>query len=136
VNYTAYLAGPMRDYFNFNFEAFENAAATLRAQGWKIVSPHEFDLDTGRVQAEYYTFGGVRKFVSVELSPTFDFEDTMGEDLRLIEEQCNALVLLPGWGNSEGANLELQHALKLGYPIFLYADGIITEMPVPDFGVV
>lgn len=133
MSYTAYLAGPMRNLHNFGFQAFEQAAATLRALGWKIVSPHEFDIETGRVRAEYYTWSGVRHFVSVELAPDFDFEQTMGEDLKLISDECDSLVLLPGWGASEGANRELIHAMSLHYPIFLYTDGVVTPLPEPEW---
>ena len=38
-----YLAGPMRGYANFNFPAFDYAAAKLRNKGFEVFSPAERD---------------------------------------------------------------------------------------------
>jgi len=125
---TVYLAGPMRGLPNFNFQAFEDAAHDLADMGYKVISPHQFDLDTHRVVAEFHiedppqADGESRRvFDKVELSPDFDIDATLKDDLDLIESLCDAIVLLPGWSNSEGANMELTKAEALGYPV-LYFD--------------
>lgn len=40
-------------------------------------------------------------------------------DLEILE-RCDALVLTPGWRNSEGVRGEIAHANKKGIPIYLY----------------
>jgi hypothetical protein len=40
---TLYLGGPMTNYPQFNFPAFDRAAQTLRDHGYTIVSPAELD---------------------------------------------------------------------------------------------
>lgn len=47
----AYLAGPMSNIPQFNFPAFDDAAADLRARGWDIVSPAELDRPEVRPNA-------------------------------------------------------------------------------------
>lgn len=128
---TVYLAGPMRGKPNFNFQVFEDAAHSIASMGYQVISPHQFDLDTHRVDAQWHVEdppqmdGEARRvFDSVVLAESFDFEQTMDEDLNLIETLCDAIVLLPGWSESEGANKELTHAEKLGLPV-LYLDPTI-----------
>jgi hypothetical protein len=47
VKTSLYVAGPMRGYERFNFDAFEEATTYLRSVGFTIVSPAEMDLDMG-----------------------------------------------------------------------------------------
>ena len=44
---TAYIAGPMRGYDNFNFEAFHAASFDLRSRGYIVYSPAEHDEENG-----------------------------------------------------------------------------------------
>lgn len=38
-------------------------------------------------------------------------------DLAILE-RCDAVLLVPGWENSEGTNVEIEHAHKQGVPVF------------------
>lgn len=96
---SCYLSGPMTGIENFNFPAFEKATADLRSRGWKVYSPHELgwgdgNPETGQVSPEEY-----RLF--------------MGEDLKQV---CgsDAVICLPDWEDSKGANLEVQTARVCG----------------------
>lgn len=104
---TAYLAGPMRDYPNWNFPAFDANAAYLRAQGWDIISPADLDRAAG--------------FDENTTSATFtdeDFRSAMRRDYEALLT-CDAIFFMPGWEKSTGANLEYDFATKLGIDLFL-----------------
>lgn len=98
-----YLAGPMTGYPEFNFPAFRAATARLRAAGWDIRSPHEWD------EAE----NGGRAPTKEEAKPWSYY---LRRDLRLLLE-CEAVAVLPGWRESKGASLEVHTASALGMAI-------------------
>lgn len=113
-----YLAGPMSGYSQHNFPLFNRIAAQLREQGFEVFNPAEnFDGDVRKPRAFY-----------------------MKMDIpALIESQ--AVVVLPGWRESRGANLEVWLALDMGMPLYNctpdepspkltpLADLRITELP-------
>ena len=90
-----YLAGPMSGYAQHNFPLFNRIAAQLREQGFEVFNPAEnFDGDVRKPRAFY-----------------------MKMDIpALIESQ--AVVVLPGWRESRGANLEVWLALDMGMPLY------------------
>jgi hypothetical protein len=96
-----YLAGPMRGYPLFNFPAFELAATHLRKLGFEVWSPAENDVEVDGFDPAKP--GNCAKTMS----------HYMQRDLPAV---CNAdaVALLPGWQKSEGANLEVYVARKLG----------------------
>lgn len=95
-----YLCGPMTGIQDDNYPAFRVAAKALRANGYRILSPHE--ENPGNDQPwEYY----------------------LHKALILLLQRCDSLALLPGWENSKGAQLELSVASALGYMIYDVVDG-------------
>jgi hypothetical protein len=91
-----YLAGPMTGIPEFNFPAFNRAAASLRASGYFVINPVEIDSDT-----------------------TGKWEDYLRKDIPQLLT-CDQIALLPGWENSRGAKLEKHIADALGMrPIFV-----------------
>jgi hypothetical protein len=88
-----YLSGPMTGLPDLNFPAFNEAAATLRAQGLEVVNPAE-----------------------INPSGSVTWEACMRADIKALCD-CDAIVLLPGWERSSGANLELHLAHRLGLQI-------------------
>ncbi len=101
-----YLAGPMRGYPEYNFPAFREAAAFLRAAGHEVVSPAELDDAIGGPEFA-----------------TLNIKDTFRRDLDALLQQ-DAIVLLPGWTDSRGAILECHAAQVCGLPAFtLEIDG-------------
>lgn len=110
----AYLAGPMTGYPEYNFPAFRAAASRLRELGWGIRSPHELDEHEN----------GGKAPTPADAKPWSYY---LRRDLRLLLE-CQSVVVLAGWRESRGANLEVHVASSLGMPV-LDAD---TLLPVAE----
>jgi len=94
-----YLSGKMRDVPDFNFPAFEEAAALLRSVGHDVFSPAEREsLD------------------DLKAHGPGPFSEYMALDLP---EVCrrDAVATLPGWEDSQGARIETFIAEALGKPI-------------------
>lgn len=92
----AYIAGPMTGLPEFNYPAFDALAAQLEAKGWAVLNPtRKFE---GRVDLPYevYLRGSIVDVLSAD-----------------------AIVLLPGWTASRGAQLEKHIADALGLPAYV-----------------
>lgn len=103
-----YIAGPMRGYFQYNFQAFMDAELVLIENGHACLNPAQADLDRG-------------------FDPNTPEEDLTPEFLRTAMEwdvkavlQSDGIVLLPGWEESKGANVEKALAEWIGIPVFLF----------------
>lgn len=95
-----YLAGPMSGYPDHNIPAFREAASTLRARGYEIISPADAcDDQSGRT-----------------------WEEWMRLDIKLLME-CDGVFVLPGWERSRGARLEVHIGRSVGLEIVSYPDG-------------
>ena len=105
-----YLAGPMSGVAKFNFPVFNQAAESLRARGHNVFNP-----------AENYD-GGVRRPRSYYMR--LDIPALLAAE---------GVVLLPGWRESRGANLEVWIAADTGMPLYEYTtvDGEATLERVP-----
>lgn len=132
-----YLAGPMSNVKQFNIPAFEEAAATLRACGYDIVSPAELD------SPEMRAFG--LQSLDGKMPPSGKIAgetwgDVLARDIRIIADTVEGIVFLPDWQYSRGARLEAFVALltdkkyfgryKRGHkdPIWWDAPGTIREL--------
>lgn len=103
-----YIAGPMTGLPDFNYPAFNAAAATLRAKGHVVLNPAENPVpDCG-------TWAGYMRMALVQLV------------------QCECIVLLPGWADSRGALIErkLAQVLKMDVVHFL-DDPFIRNLRLP-----
>jgi hypothetical protein len=87
---------------DFNHPAFHAKAAELRAAGEDVINPAEFDAEIG---------------------PDQPWDTYLRRDLVLLAEKCDKIVLLEGWQNSKGANLERYVGEKLGM-LIVYPDGL------------
>lgn len=102
-----YIAGAMRGYVNYNFDAFDEAEKMLREEGWIPVSPAAMDrLYEGWGKYAPDDFVADKAFVY----------KCMRRDLDAIFD-VDAIYLLKGWEESEGANAELALAKCLGIQI-------------------
>lgn len=146
-----YLAGPMSGIPSFNFPAFYDAAAALRAAGWSVISPAE--TDPPDVQAEALkspdgkmvagkcgseTWGDmlardVKMLADGVLVDTkFSHEDSHGaEHYTHTRLPIEGIVFLPGWEKSKGARLEAFVGILTGKQFFEYDHASETALPRP-----
>jgi nucleoside 2-deoxyribosyltransferase len=95
-----YVAGAMTGLPEFNFPAFHRAAKLLRDMGFPVENPAE-NPEPAAPTWENYLRTALRQMLT-----------------------CDAVVLLPGWESSKGANLERDVALRLSMPVWTLADFI------------
>jgi len=113
-----YIAGPMRNFPEFNFPAFHAAAAKLRAEGHTVFSPAERDIERhGGVDISKGNITGDEKQAAAEHG--FDLRVALAEDLAWICAEAEAIALLPGWAHSKGATAEYNVARALGLQVIL-----------------
>jgi hypothetical protein len=110
VKTSLYVAGPMRGYERFNFDAFEEATTYLRSVGFTIVSPAEMDLDMGLDP----------DIANTDDEAGFDIADAMRRDFDTIVNKVDGIILLPGWETSSGARAERFVAETCGKRVFAY----------------
>ena len=108
-----YLAGPMRGKPNFNFPAFDYAAAKLRQEGHRVFSPAERDrgaygADFGKDNATGDEMGADGKDVLTMRRECFLADTTY------ICREAEAVAFLPGWEGSKGAVAEAALAVAIG----------------------
>ena len=106
-----YLAGPMRGIPQFNFPAFDFAAAKLRAEGHEVFSPADRDRTIHGVVLEDNPTGDEQ--IAVE-KVGFSLRKALGDDTAWICASAEAVALLPGWDKSKGAVAEAALAVALG----------------------
>ena len=95
-----YLAGKYSGDIDANIAAARKVAIDLWERGYAVICPH---LNTAHFE--------------VDCKATYD--DYITGDLHIIS-RCDVVVMLPGWKDSKGANLEHAHATEMGIPIYEY----------------
>lgn len=96
-----YIAGPMTGYPEHNFPAFHSAAEAWRAAGHTVISPAEMDGP----EPDHHKLAKV------------PWDWYLRRDLALLVT-CDAVAMLDGWEDSQGASLERHVASKLNMAIF------------------
>lgn len=86
-----YIAGKMTGVENFNYPAFNKAAAELRAMGYEVENPAE---NPEQPSWEGYLKQAIRQMLT-----------------------CDAVALLPDWMDSKGARIEFDLAKQLGMEV-------------------
>ncbi len=92
-----YISGPITGTLNYK-KIFQGAKDALLAKGYDVVNPAELTE----------VIGG-----------SFTYDEIMSIDLDLLN-RCDALVQLPGWERSRGANIEYGYAMGAGKPILSF----------------
>lgn len=104
-----YIAGPMRGYPRYNFDMFGLVTRKLRLEAFKVVSPHEHDLEMGLDPDKKLT----------EAEETEFLKGAFSWDVQAIR-LGKGIVLLPGWEKSGGARCEATIALFCGKEIWVW----------------
>lgn len=118
-----YLAGPMTGIPQFNIPAFDEAAETLRSQGFEIISPAERDTYETRKAALGSATGD-----HSDLSVAETYGDMLARDMKIIADEIGGMIFLPGWHKSRGAKTEGYLALAFDRKFGLYIDGEFKHM--------
>ena len=92
-----YISGPITGVSNYK-RIFQGAKDALLAKGYDVVNPAE---------------------LTEVIGDSFSYDEILAIDLDLLA-RCDAVVQLPGWENSRGANVEYGYALA--------ADKIIIKL--------
>jgi len=107
-----YVAGPMRGYPEFNFPAFDEATAKLRAAGYVVFNPAERDRE---VHGD-----GVNDSATGDLADVahtgFSLRDALAADTAWICAHADGIAVLTGWEQSYGARAEVALGHALGIP--------------------
>lgn len=90
-----YISGPMTGIPDWNYPAFNEAAARWRAAKWHVENPAE-------------NFGG-----RTDLPYHVNIREDINQLLRV-----DAIALLPGWSKSRGARFELRVAQMLELEVY------------------
>lgn len=107
-----YISGPMTGRANKNADAFLAAENQLQAKGWTVENPYRLDQE----------LDGMHRALNRPL-PTR--EQYLKRDIQLLTF-CDAICMLPGWGWSNGASLELAVANGIGLRAYFG----VEEVPV------
>ena len=96
-----YISGPMTDWPDNNYAAFDEAVDQLRDAGIAVCSPAEtsrFLRVHGAIRPDYLRFDAARVL------------------------EADYVIVLPAWETSEGARFEVHIAQMVGTPVFALAD--------------
>lgn len=99
-----YIAGPMRGLPDYNYPKFRRYAEAFEKAGWYVENPVEIGATFGTAQ-------------QINDDPTL-LAEVLAEELRTLKK-CDAIYLLEGWQNSEGAQKELAAAISSRLKIYL-----------------
>ena len=113
----AYISGPISGAGPHWAAPFMQAERYLRRQGWSVINPatlgeHDLSYDGTGIPAVHV----LRAFLE--------------RDFRYLT-QCDALVLIPGWSNSRGANAELVVSLMTNKTTY-YFDPLTDDLSLID----
>jgi hypothetical protein len=115
-----YVAGPMRGIAEFNFPAFHAAAAWLRGKGHEVFNPAERDILATGVDISQGNETGDN--VLAEVKHGFNLREALKDDLEFVCLHADAVVVLPGWESSLGAQAEVATARALGLHVLSYSE--------------
>ena len=121
-----YLAGPMSGIPQFNYPMFFRVADALRNTGYNVRSPAEFDSPSA-LQIILASPDGAPGSADAAGS----WGDFLSHDVKVIADEVNGIIFLPGWARSRGARLEAFVGLSCGHP-FMAVDFFQDEMLLSD----
>lgn len=94
----------------FNFPRFNAVAKAFRQGGHTVFNPAEKDIERHNGVDISNPTGSVKE---AQEKHGFSLRTALAQDCRFICEQCNCMVMLPGWEKSLGAQAEHRLAVAL-----------------------
>ena len=111
---TIYVAGPMRGMLMYNTPLFDLVADCLGGAGLTVVNPAQLDRERG---FDVYKLDADHDWS--QFPDNLDLEATIREDLDHVLK-CDAIIMLPGWEKSKGAQCEHATANWAGKEIYFW----------------
>lgn len=131
----SYISGGMTDVPEFNFPMFDSASAAWRACGNEAVSPAEHDREVllrerglRPEDVPGYAFGNWTEYEA----SVGQLGDLLAWDFVQIAQECDSIVMLPGWQHSTGAKAERFVAEMTGKLVILAVPH--TVLPLSVYG--
>lgn len=118
-----YIAGPMRGYKFYNFDAFDRARDELARDGWAVVSPADMDRNIG---LDAKSFPDTHDWTSIP--PRFDMRQCARRCTEAIIG-CDAICMLPYWQKSAGAVAERALAMWIGLQVMEFHEDKNPDKP-------
>lgn len=109
-----YLAGPMYGMPDNNKAAFNAAAKRLRAQGHFVINPVDFGPIFASPETLHESCEALHRHASQYKNTGYHIAFQMQQAELFALRTCDAIYLLKGWENSEGAKRELAEAVEYG----------------------
>jgi len=113
---TIYVAGPMRGYDNWNYDAFNAAERMLESRGWRVINPANLDSNYEETAGMETTPEGFNPDKNKDEHAVI--RKIMKRDCDVVCDECDAVYMLKGYGDSKGAMTEMWLAKSLGLDIF------------------
>ena len=118
-----YLIGPMAGLPDHGYAEFDKACKWYRKIGYTVLSPHEGAPTVEQIDR------AMRRGLVQDFRDTDLYARMMKRDMFYVL-QANALIALPDWEHSKGANTEALVAHTIGTPIFrAYTSVRIDDLP-------
>lgn len=121
---TDYVSGGMTGFPRFNFHIFDEVRDVLVAEGRAVISPADHDRAV-LAKAGVEDIDSVPGFAEGNVewyAASFDGMSTdalLGWDFKAIIDDCDRIVMLPGWESSTGARYERLVAEATGKEVIL-----------------
>jgi hypothetical protein len=103
----------MRGLPQYNFPYFYQVEAVLQLWGYSVINPARLDIDAGKAQWNV-SLGDVIPDTG------FTIEDALRRDFKEIMDRADAIVVLPGWEGSVGAQREVAFGTSIGRPVYTF----------------
>lgn len=105
-----YLAGPMLNHMDHNVAQFREWTSKLRARGFRVEAPHEWDRDHG------FDVRGTG-FEEDDAPKMLDMRAAMAHSMNFICTVADVLAVLPQWERSLGATAQVYTAWRMRVPV-------------------
>jgi hypothetical protein len=122
-----YICGPMSHMPQSNFPMFYAVARDLRSRGYEIISPAELDDDEDKAAAMASSTGSLADHPKGKT-----WADFLSRDVKIVADEVQGLIFLPGWTKSRGAKLEAFVGILCKHKFYEWTDGDIHPLTAMD----